>query len=120
MATIMKSLEEVAPKAKAYVGASYDRTIDRGAHPNMLSVFSLVRKGRKKNSFTFSYQSADKRVRRMAMYDTVHAGLVSLTLVCVTFPRVLDIRSLKKGIMSVCKSTSAITKHSSGQRDRCR
>jgi hypothetical protein len=100
-------------KAKAYVGASYDRTIDRGAHPNMLSVFSLVRKGRKKNSFTFSYQSTDKRVRQAAVYDAVHTGLVALTLVCVTFPKELDMPYLKKGIMSVCKSTSAITRRCS-------
>jgi hypothetical protein len=113
MTKIMKALAETDARAKKYVGIVYDRTIDRGAHPNMLSVFTLVRRGRGKNTFTFSYQTTDNRVIRSSVYDTVHTGLAALTLICVTLPDEIDTPSLRKSIMLINKSSGAITRRRS-------
>jgi len=104
MSTIMKSLEETDPRAHKYVSKLYDRTIDCGAHPNMMSVFTMMKKGEKPSSFDFSITTTDKIVLRTCLKDAVHTGLSALTLYCVAYADQFDMIAVKKQMLRINKS----------------
>jgi hypothetical protein len=111
MVKILKSLKDSDIRAYKYVSAVYDRTIDRGAHPNVMSIFTMMRKGKKLSSFKFLYATRDKVVLKASLKDAVHTGLAAITLYCVAYAGQFDMGAVRKQILRINKG--AITRRCS-------
>ena len=105
MGGIMKSLQETDARAHRYVSTLYDRTIDRGAHPNMMSVFTMIKRGRKPNTVEFAYLTRNRIVLRSCYQDAIHIGLSAMMLYCVAYGDQVDTSSVRKEILRINKAS---------------